>query len=43
MNATGKRMRRKSGQNRHEIHHANHAHKSPAKISKMGWTRHKLL
>ena len=36
-------MRRKSGQNRHEIHHANHAHKSPAKISRMGWTRHKLV
>ena len=43
MNATGKRMRKKSGQNRLEIHHANHAHKSKAKISRMGWTRHKLV
>lgn len=43
MISTGKKMRRESGQNRHQIHHANHAHKSPVKIRRMGWTRHKLV
>ncbi len=36
-------MRRERGQNRHEIHHANHAHKSLEKIRKMGWTRKKVV
>lgn len=43
MNSTGKRMRKATGQNRHEIHHAKHSHKSAAKIRRMGWTRHKVI
>jgi len=42
MIATGKQMRKKKGLNRHTIHRANHAHKSPAKIRKMGWSRTKV-
>ena len=43
MNITGKKMRKATGQNRHELHHAKHSHKSAAKIRRMGWTRHKLV
>jgi hypothetical protein len=42
MNSTGKQMRRQKGLNRHEIHRANHAHKSPAKIRRMNWKRIKF-
>jgi len=42
MNSTGKAMRRSKGLNRHEIHRANHAHKSPAKIRRANWTRTKF-
>jgi hypothetical protein len=43
MNSTGKKMRISRGQNRYEIHHANHSHKTPAKIKRMGWKRIKLV
>jgi hypothetical protein len=43
MNITGKRMRKATGQNRHELHHAKHSHKSEKKIRRMGWTRHKAI
>jgi|GEM_PF-6247412 len=43
MNSNGKRMRKATGQNRYEIHHAKHSHKSASKIRRMGWTRHKLV
>jgi hypothetical protein len=43
MNSTGKRMRAQKGMNRHELHKANHAHKSPEKIRRMGWERIKLV
>ena len=32
MNSTGKKMRAQKGQNRHELHHANHAHKRKGKV-----------
>ena len=41
MNSTGKRARAAKGLNRHELHKANHAHKSPAKIARAGWKREK--
>jgi hypothetical protein len=37
--ATGKKARRANGLNRHQLHRANHAHKSPAKVSRAGWLR----
>ena len=43
MNATGKQARKQKGMNRHEIHKANHAHKSAAKIRTMGWSRVKTV
>ena len=42
MNATGKRARRMLGLNRHQIKFANHSHKSPTKIRRMGWRRTKV-
>lgn len=39
MNALGKRSRKKSGMNRHQLRHVNHVHKSAAKRRKMGWGR----
>lgn len=41
MNATGKRMRKAKGLNRHELHKANHTVKSPMKIIRSNWTREK--
>ena len=37
MNATGKHMRKQSGRNRHELHFAQHAHKSVEKRRQMHW------
>ena len=34
MNAVGKKARRESGLNRHELHKAHHRRKSPAKLKK---------
>jgi len=43
MNATGKKARRESGLNRHQLHFNNHKKKSRAKIRRMRWSRKKVL
>lgn len=37
MNVTGKKARKESGENQHELHFRQHSHKSAIKRSKMGW------
>jgi len=37
MNATGKKFRRETGLNRHEIHFNKHTNKSDAKRRRAGW------
>lgn len=37
MNATGKKLRKETGLNRHELHFASHARKTPEKRKAMGW------
>lgn len=39
MIATGKKARRETGLNRHELHRVKHSPKSEKKIRKMRWTR----